>query len=172
MCVTSVERIKEYVDLPVEEKRPSRDDDWLQHGAIRFNKVTAKYKPHLPPAIQKISFTVKPGRRVGICGRSGSGKSTLLGVMWRLIHFEDDGGEITIDGIDIRDLPLGDYRSAMSIVPQGEFYVCELSGTDDKILCCWNYYYEITLIQRVYIPMQRSGMLWKRVTYVVLLISA
>jgi ABC-type multidrug transport system fused ATPase/permease subunit len=119
MCITSVERIKEYVDLPCEEKRPSRDDQWLQHGAIRFNKVSAKYKPHLPPAIQKISFVVKPGRRVGICGRSGSGKSTLLGVLWRLIEFEDDGGEITVDGVDIRDLQLRDYRGAMSIVPQG-----------------------------------------------------
>jgi ABC-type multidrug transport system fused ATPase/permease subunit len=120
MCITSVERIKEYVDLPCEEKRPSRDDQWLQHGAIRFNKVSAKYKPHLPPAIQKISFVVKPGRRVGICGRSGSGKSTLLGVLWRLIEYEDDGGEITVDGIDIRDLQLRDYRGAMSIVPQGK----------------------------------------------------
>lgn len=120
MCITSVERIKEYVDLPCEETRPSRDEQWLQHGAIRFNKVSAKYKPHLPPAIQKISFVVKPGRRVGICGRSGSGKSTLLGVLWRLIEFEDDGGEITVDGIDIRDLQLRDYRGAMSIVPQGK----------------------------------------------------
>jgi hypothetical protein len=37
-----------------------------------------------------------------------------------LIDFDNDGGEIMVDGIDIRDLPLGDYRGAMSIVPQGK----------------------------------------------------
>jgi len=161
MCVTSVERIKEYIDLPCEEKRPSRDDQWLQHGAIRFNKVSAKYKPHLPPAIQKISFVVKPGRRVGICGRSGSGKSTLLGVLWRLIEFEDDGGEITVDGIDIRDLQLRDYRGAMSIVPQGMSRIVFRPShmLIQQILCYWSCLFVRTWIQRVCIPMKRSGML-------------
>lgn len=119
MCITSVERIQEYINLPPQETRPLTGEQWLHHGSIRFSKLSARYRPDLPPAISKINFSVKPGQRVGICGRSGSGKSTLLGVLWRLIEFEDDGGEIMVDGIDIRDLPLGDYRSAMSIVPQG-----------------------------------------------------
>ena len=165
MCITSVERIKEYVDLPCEEKRPSRDGDWLQHGAIRFNKVSARYRPDLPPAIQKVTFIVKPGRRVGICGRSGSGKSTLLGVLWRLIEFEDDGGEITVDGIDIRDLQLGDYRSAMSIVPQGQSstYMTTADLLDPLLL-------ELSLREnldrRDCTLIRNSGMPWKRVTYV------
>lgn len=118
MCITSVERIEEYIKLPPQETRPSSGDEWLHHGSIRFTKVSARYKPTLPPAISNISLTVKPGQRVGICGRSGSGKSTLLGVLWRLIDIDEDG-EIMVDGIDIRDVPLGDYRNAMSIVPQG-----------------------------------------------------
>lgn len=120
MCITSVERIQEYCELPPQEKRPPTGDEWLQHGSIRFQDLTARYQPDLPPAVSKVSFVIKPGQRVGICGRSGSGKSTLLGVLWRLIDFDDDGGEIMVDGIDIRDLQLTDYRSAMSIVPQGK----------------------------------------------------
>jgi ATP-binding cassette subfamily C (CFTR/MRP) protein 1 len=119
MCITSVERIKEYIDLPPEDPRPPTGEQWLNHGTIIFRNVSARYKPTLPPALSDISLSIKPGQRVGICGRSGSGKSTLLGVLWRLIDHEDDGGVIMVDGVDIRDLSLVDYRSAMSIVPQG-----------------------------------------------------
>ena len=120
MCITSVERIQEYCELSPQEKQTATGEEWLQHGSIRFTDLTARYRPELQPAISKVSFTIKPGQRVGICGRSGSGKSTLLGVLWRLIEFDDDGGEIMVDGINIRDMQLTDYRSAMSIVPQGE----------------------------------------------------
>lgn len=119
MCITSVERIQEYCNLPPQETRPPSGEEWLQHGSIRFNDLTARYRPDLPPAVKGVSFTVKPGQRVGICGRSGSGKSTLLCILWRLIDFDDDGGEIMVDGLDIRELQLSDYRSALSIVPQG-----------------------------------------------------
>lgn len=120
ICITSVERIQEYIELPREETIPSTSDQWLNHGSIRLLKVSARYGPDLPLALSNVSFAVKPGQRVGICGRSGSGKSTLLGVLWRMIGIEEEG-EILVDGVDIRDLSLHDYRSAMSIVPQGEF---------------------------------------------------
>lgn len=119
ICITSVERIQEYIELPPQDTTPPTGDEWLHHGSIRLLKVSARYAPNLPPALSNVSFAVKPGQRVGICGRSGSGKSTLLGALWRLIDIEE-GGEILVDGVDIRDLSLQDYRSAMSIVPQGE----------------------------------------------------
>jgi ABC-type multidrug transport system fused ATPase/permease subunit len=109
MCITSVERIQEYIELPSQEDT---------RGSIRFMGVNARYQPTLPLALKNLNFAIKPGQRVGICGRSGSGKSTMLGVLWRLIDIEDEG-EILVNGLDIRDLPLREYRSAMSIVPQG-----------------------------------------------------
>lgn len=147
MAVTSLERIEEYINLPPQEVKPrsdkvvagsdwpresnlparevqarsnkvKEDTDWLREGSIRFANVTARYKPSLPAALSDVSFTVKPGLRVGICGRSGSGKSTLLGALWRLIDIDDDHGGIYVDGIDIRDIGLHAYRSAMSIIPQ------------------------------------------------------
>jgi ATP-binding cassette subfamily C (CFTR/MRP) protein 1 len=131
MSITSVERVQEYIELPAQEgimpppssipnSAKTRENAWLQAGGIQFSHVSARYQPHLPPALNDITFTIKPGQRVGICGRSGSGKSTLLGVLWRLIDFEaGEGMGIWVDGQDIRELGLGEYRGAMSIIPQG-----------------------------------------------------
>ena len=125
MCITSIERIQEYIELPPQEKlslsAQALNPDWLKRGAIRFTNVSARYAEDLPPAVSDVSFTVKPGQRVGICGRSGSGKSTLLGVLWRMIDHEAPKGGVFVDGIDIRQIPLQTYRSAMSIIPQGEY---------------------------------------------------
>ena len=130
MCITSVERIQEYIELKPEEEVTGSsltlNTSWLRQGAIRFNNVSARYAPELPTAISDLTFSVKPGQRVGICGRSGSGKSTLLQVMWRIIDFEAPKGGIFIDGIDIEEIPLQSYRGAMSIIPQDPM-ILELS---------------------------------------------
>ncbi|ORX34001.1 P-loop containing nucleoside triphosphate hydrolase protein [Kockovaella imperatae] len=130
MSITSIERIQEYIELPPQEKIVMSEDatnpDWLKRGAIRFNNVSARYAPELEPAVRDVSFYVKPGQRVGICGRSGSGKSTLLSVLWRMMDHEAAKGGIFVDGIDIRQIPLQTYRSAMSIIPQDPL-ILELS---------------------------------------------
>jgi ABC-type multidrug transport system fused ATPase/permease subunit len=124
MCITSVERIQEYVELPPQETNASAiqnyamKKDWPSRGSVHFSNVTARYRPDLPPALSDVSFVAKAGQRVGICGRSGSGKSTLLGVLWRLIDLDE--GDIFVDDVDIEDVPLEVYRSALSIIPQGE----------------------------------------------------
>lgn len=124
MCITSVERVQEYIELPKQAERAlsiksAVDQDWLTHGSISFNHASARYKPDLPLAMKDVTLSIKPGQKVGICGRTGSGKSTLLGVLWRLIE-QEEGGAILVDGVDIRDIPLQEYRSAMSIIPQGQ----------------------------------------------------
>ncbi|WWD21405.1 hypothetical protein CI109_105890 [Kwoniella shandongensis] len=129
MCITSVERVQEYIDLPAQETNPAKHllsasktkqaESWLQSGGIHISHVTARYQPHLPPALNDVTLTIRPGQRVGICGRSGSGKSTLLGVLWRLIEYEQgEGMGIWVDNEDITELGLQEYRGAMSIIPQ------------------------------------------------------
>ncbi|KAK8847661.1 hypothetical protein IAR55_005520 [Kwoniella newhampshirensis] len=130
MSITSVERVQEYIELPPQESAPSKypptssskskqEQSWLQSGGIQISHVTARYQPHLAPALNDVTVTIRPGQRVGICGRSGSGKSTLLGVLWRLIEYEKgEGMGIWVDGEDITELSLEEYRGAMSIIPQ------------------------------------------------------
>jgi ATP-binding cassette subfamily C (CFTR/MRP) protein 1 len=99
----------------------------VSNGAIQSLQVTARYRPDLPPALSDVTFTVKPGQKVGICGRTGSGKSTLLGVLWRLIEQDGGRGTISVDGVNIRDVTLQDYIGVL--IPQGESLVMEsISG--------------------------------------------
>jgi ATP-binding cassette subfamily C (CFTR/MRP) protein 1 len=131
--ITSVERVQEYIELPPQQdcsvSSSALDPEWLKSGALSFQHLSVRYRPELPLALDDVSFEVKPGQRVGICGRTGSGKSTLLGVMWRLIDHEDDS-RILVGGRDIRTVPLPAYRSAVSIIPQDPLLL-ELSLRDN-----------------------------------------
>lgn len=66
--------------------------------------------------LRKISFTVKPGEKVGVLGRTGSGKSTLALSFFRFV--EATSGRIVIDGIDISKIGLSDLRSKLMIIPR------------------------------------------------------
>ncbi len=66
--------------------------------------------------LRDVSFEVKPGERVGIVGATGSGKTTLISLLMRF--YDVSRGRITIDGVDIRDLPLADVRGLFSLVLQ------------------------------------------------------
>lgn len=67
-------------------------------------------------ALKEVSFSVKPGERVGIVGRTGAGKSTVLSALFRTGPLES--GAIRIDGVDIGTLGLATLRNALSIIPQ------------------------------------------------------
>jgi ATP-binding cassette subfamily C (CFTR/MRP) protein 1 len=79
MAITSVERIQEYINLPPQETRPVTGEEWLHHGSIRFSKLSARYRPDLPPAISKINFSVKV-----YCGDS-SNLRTTVGKLWWMV---------------------------------------------------------------------------------------
>jgi ATP-binding cassette, subfamily B, multidrug efflux pump len=66
--------------------------------------------------LKDVSFEVRPGERVGIVGATGSGKTTLINLLMRF--YDVTRGRITVDGIDIRDLDLGDLRGLFSLVLQ------------------------------------------------------
>ena len=55
-------------------------------GAMEFNDICLKYAPSLPLALDKVSFKLEHGAKVGVVGRTGSGKSTLLVALFRLIQ--------------------------------------------------------------------------------------
>lgn len=91
---------------------------WPEKGQIDFVNVCVKYDALLPPVLHRISFTIKGGEKVGICGRTGAGKSSLLLVLFRMVPLEAGGGNIYIDDVSITALTLTELRSRMAIIPQ------------------------------------------------------
>ncbi|CAE8607465.1 unnamed protein product, partial [Polarella glacialis] len=84
--------------------------------------VTMRYRPGLEPALKSISFEVKAGEKIGVCGRTGSGKSSLIVAMLRLAEFE---GKIEVDGMDLSSLGLHAVRQRISMIPQDPVLFCE-----------------------------------------------
>lgn len=84
-------------------------------GEVRYHDVTFSYDKETPVA-RNVSFTIAPGETVALVGASGSGKSTLADLLPRF--YDVDGGCITIDGVDVRDMRVHDLRSLMGNVNQ------------------------------------------------------
>ena len=68
------------------------------------------------PVLQDITFNLAPGRVLGVLGRTGSGKTTLTRLLFRL--YDVDAGAITLDGIDLRAVALGELRRHVGLVTQ------------------------------------------------------
>ena len=83
--------------------------------SIRFNNVNFCYDSS-KPILKDVSFEVMKGRSIAVVGESGAGKSTLVDLVPRF--YDVVGGEITIDGIDIRNIPMKDLRSMIGYVNQ------------------------------------------------------
>jgi|GEM_PF-66609 len=87
-------------------------------GEIAFNDVVFGYTPDRP-VLNGLSLRFPAGKTTGIVGSTGAGKSTILKLIQRF--YDVDGGSITLDGIDIRELQLDDLRRAIADVPQRMF---------------------------------------------------
>lgn len=113
------ERIFAYFDLPVEiESRAEALIPQDIRGELRFENVDFAYSSD-KPLLQDVSFTVPPQNMTAIVGASGAGKSTITNLLMRL--YDVDGGSISIDGLDIRDLDLNFLRSNIGMVTQDAY---------------------------------------------------
>ncbi len=108
-------------------------------GEIKLDKLTFAY-PDMPQAtvLSDVSVTVKPGETLAILGRTGSGKSTIPSLLVRLYDVAD--GMISIDGHDLKSIPLGVLRESIACVPQDNFLFSDTLqnniafGSSDKSL--------------------------------------
>lgn len=116
--IVSVERVKEYIELPREKYEASRSVDpmWPAIGKIEFRGFSTCYRAGLDLCLKNLAFTVNPKEKIGIVGRTGAGKSSLSLALFRII--EATKGSIIIDGVDISTLRLFDLRSRLTIIPQ------------------------------------------------------
>lgn len=85
-------------------------------GEIEFKQVLLTYPNTKRPALNKISFTIKPGERLALVGRSGGGKTSLINLLPRFYELQQ--GQVLLDGLDMRDLALADLRQQFSLVSQ------------------------------------------------------
>ena len=87
-------------------------------GAIRFEHVNFAYRED-EPVLSDFNMVIRPGETVALVGHTGSGKSSLAKLVARFYEFQ--GGQISIDGVDIRALDLSDYRARLGLVNQSPF---------------------------------------------------
>jgi subfamily B ATP-binding cassette protein HlyB/CyaB len=85
-------------------------------GAVKFDKVTFRYRPDAPAAVRDLSFEIKPGEIIGLAGPSGSGKSTVAKLIQRLYRAES--GRILADGIDTAMVQPAWLRRQIGVVPR------------------------------------------------------
>lgn len=88
-------------------------------GEIRFKNVWFKYPDSESYILKGIDFEIKQGQTVGIVGYTGSGKTTLVNLIPRL--FDPDKGEVLIDGVDVKKIPLKVLRESIGYVQQEVF---------------------------------------------------
>ena len=86
---------------------------------IKFENVNYKYEDSNDYVLKNINLNVKAGEIVAFVGKSGSGKTTLVNLLARF--FNTDEGTVTVNGVNIKNIPLGTYRNKFAIVPQETF---------------------------------------------------
>lgn len=111
----TLERLQSVFDERIEDTELPRRRLRRAEGAIRFSNVQFGY-PDRKPTLQGLSLEIAPGETVALVGSNGAGKTAIINLLMR--YYEPQGGNITLDGRDIRDYPLSDLRSQIGLVPQ------------------------------------------------------
>ena len=118
-AMASSERIFDLLDTeptivdPVQAKEIQ-----VLRGEIEFRNVWFAYKDE-DYVLRDVSFQVKPGEKVAIVGHTGAGKTSIINLLCRF--YEVNKGQISIDGVDIREMNLEDLRHSINIVQQNIF---------------------------------------------------
>ncbi|KAB8194317.1 ATP-binding cassette domain-containing protein [Nonomuraea phyllanthi] len=119
------ERIEEVLDTEPTVHPPADPVTPERHiGELELRSVDFRYPGAEEPVLSDVSFVARPGRTTAIIGSTGSGKTTLLNLIPRL--FDATGGEVLVDGVDVRDLDPAALSRAVGLVPQAPYL---FSGT-------------------------------------------
>lgn len=117
-------------DIHASNAMPYKKLDF-SHPVIRFENVSFKYPKTEKTVLENINLELRPSERIGLVGLNGSGKTTLVKLLTRL--YDPTEGRITLNGIDIREIPYEQYASKIGIVLQ-DYYLFAYSVKENIVL--------------------------------------
>lgn len=109
-------RVEEVIEAEPSIKDGGFDGVTDAEGEVEFRDVSFSYPDAEGPAIEKVSFKVGKGQTLAIIGPTGSGKSTLVNLIPRF--YDATGGQVLVDGIDVREYDQKALRRRIGYVPQ------------------------------------------------------
>ena len=116
-AAVAAERIDEVIRTESSIQDPKNPEELTVHdGIVRFKHVNFRYPGAEEDVLHDIDFVAEPGKTTAIIGSTGCGKSTLVNLIPRL--YDVTGGQITLDGKDIRNITMADLREEIGFVPQ------------------------------------------------------
>jgi ATP-binding cassette, subfamily B, multidrug efflux pump len=117
-AAASLDRVNEVLTRrPAIEEAPGAEPLPRVRGALRFERVSFGY--FNKPVLHEISIDVPAGTTLAVVGPTGAGKTTLVNLIARV--YDVRAGRVTLDGRDVRDIPLAQLREAVAFVPQESF---------------------------------------------------
>lgn len=116
--VASAQRIIDLLNRETDLDQNAAGYSGEMKGAIEFKNVSFAYEKQ-EPALSKVSFTIEPGKTVAIVGQTGTGKTSLAKLVNRT--YDVTGGEVRVDGMDVREWNLETLRRQISIIEQDIF---------------------------------------------------
>jgi subfamily B ATP-binding cassette protein MsbA len=118
-ALAGLDRIREVMEMDTEDEEDATRQPLPKiEGAIDFENVNFEYEEGVP-VLKGVSFHAEAGATTALVGSSGSGKSTILSLVLNFI--QPTGGDIKVDGKDLQDVKLRDYRRHLGVVLQDNF---------------------------------------------------
>ncbi len=118
-ALAGAERVFEVIDeKPEIEDDPQAKQVTSTSGEVIFKDVTFEYEKDAP-VLKNVSFTAHPGQTIALVGPTGAGKTTIVNLLTRF--YDINGGQILIDGCDIRKMKKDDLRKLLGIVLQDSY---------------------------------------------------
>ena len=117
-AAVSARRINEVIETQesIKDKENTKKFDSNKKGLVEFKNVSFRYPDADTEILSDINFTAKPGETTAIIGSTGSGKSTVVNLLPRF--YDVTGGELLIDGVNVKDVSQKDLRDIIGFVPQ------------------------------------------------------
>ena len=114
----SANRINEVLETEpsIKDKEETKKFDSSKKGLVEFKNVSFRYPDADTEILEDINFTAEPGKTTAIIGSTGSGKSTVVNLIPRF--YDVTGGELRIDGVNVKDVSQKDLRDIIGFVPQ------------------------------------------------------